>query len=81
MGRGGNLGSGSSEKRGHRGKSEKRMRSRDDGAGAGDGDEGKSHRADVFDGPVEAQDAARKMRAKMKEQAMAGGGAGEFNIG
>ena len=49
------------------------------GTGNGDGD-GKMH----LDGPIagtDAQDAARKMRMKMKEQARAGGGASEFNIG
>lgn len=49
-----------------------------DGAGTGDGD-----RANIMDGQgsSDGQDAARKMRKKMKEQAMAGVGASEFNIG
>ena len=75
----GNMGRGTSsnEKPGRRAQSEKRKS--DDGAGTGDGDR-KLHRAD-FDAPAstDGQDAARKMRLKMKEQAMAG--ASEFNIG
>ena len=77
MGRGGTSGSGSKEKRGHGG-GEKRIRRRsgDDGDGTGDGD----RRADG-EGHDGQEDAARKMRKKMREQAMMGGGAGEFNIG
>ena len=82
MGRGGT--SISNEKSsGRRGQSEKKKKSSGgDGAGTGDdGDRKAHHRADFIDGhaTTEGQDAARKMRAKMKEQAMAG--ASEFNIG
>ena len=76
MGRGGTS---TNEKQGHV-SSEKRMRRKSSGdhdAGIVDG----GRRADIIDVP-EAQDAARKMRAKMRQQAMmgGGGGAGEFNI-
>ena len=70
----GGMGRGTSDEKasGRRGQSEKRMKSSGD-------DTVTSHQAD-FDVPAtEGQDAARKMRRKMKEQAMAG--ASEFNIG
>lgn len=70
----GGMGRGASDEKasGRRGQSEKRMKSSGD-------DTVTSHQAD-FDMPAtEGQDAARKMRRKMKEQAMAG--ASEFNIG
>ena len=70
----GNMGRGTSNDNpsGRRGQGEKRK------SKSGD-DTGTSHQAD-FDVPAtEGQDAARKMRKKMKEQNMAG--ASEFNIG
>ncbi|KAK0512128.1 hypothetical protein JMJ35_005256 [Cladonia borealis] len=79
MGRGGPSGSheGSNGRRGQGG--EKTMRRRSGDSGEGDGKS--SQRADIVDMHDGQEDAARKMRAKMKEQAIAGGGAGEFNIG
>ena len=74
----GNMGRGTSnEKSGRRGQNEKRKS--DDGTGTGEGDR-KLRRADIdVPASTDGQDAARKMRMKMKEQAMAG--ASEFNIG
>ena len=79
MGRGG---AGENENRNGGGSGSGKRRRRvggEGGIGTGDGD-GKMH----LDGPIagtDAQDAARKMRMKMKEQARTGGGASEFNIG
>lgn len=70
----GNMGRGNSNDNssGRRGGSEKKRK------GSGD-DGGVSHQGDFEVPAIEGQDAARKMRKKMREQER--GGAGEFNIG